>query len=85
MKMYLDLIDCPLAKWWPKSTPTKIPIMTGIHEKDFDIIDSEMPDGWREEYNSIAGAAPHQKLIPIGFDESKLPKGAKIVVEDEAS
>lgn len=83
MKMFLDLTDCAVCPWWPENTPRKIPIRSGMHLKEFDIIDSEMPEGWRERYNFLVGAQPHHKLLPIGFDKSKLPKGAKIVREDE--
>lgn len=68
--------------WWPSSTPDRIPIEPGRHMKEWDIIDAEMPTGWREEYNASVDAEPHQLILPVGFNVKDLPKDAEIVTGD---
>jgi hypothetical protein len=82
MKMYLDISGLKPAKVWPESTPKKIPICKGIHERDYDIVESEMPAGWREEYNTAVGASESQRSLPVGFDIEQMPASAKIVHEE---
>lgn len=81
MKMYLDISNIPRLIKWPANTPNRIPIGKGMYEKYFDIIESEMPLGWREKYNEINSLTDYQKSLPLGIDLINIPKGAKIIVE----
>jgi hypothetical protein len=79
MKYYLNLTR--VKSFYPKITPTRIPIRRGRYDCDWDILKSEMKKEWYKihEQLSLQKAICWKNLkIPMGFDESKLPKGAYI-------
>lgn len=90
-RFYLDLTDCKLPDDWFFSTvgnPRILPVRAGLHHKDVDVCEDEMP-GWREKhgeriiehnlrkYSHVAEVA---RELPIGFNLADLPIGARLVV-----
>jgi len=78
----LDLTACDLP-WYPDGVTRVLPVEVGIHEKDLDLISSEIPG-----YDKIIEVAKGHKSnhvrknwgLPIGLDLSALPVGAVLRV-----
>lgn len=84
-KYYLE-VSGDYPKWWPAITPKRIPIVTGSHLKEWDVVEAEMPDGWRAEYNTAYREHFECSQVyedkPVGFSSYELPEYAKIIEID---
>lgn len=76
--MYLDLSNARIPAWFPEGTPALIPIVEGEHECDYDVMESLMPPGWVDAMHAKAKVST-SKTMPIGFNKTGLPLGAKII------
>lgn len=74
--------------------PPELPIQDGQHSKDYDIIESEIPEEWVEWYKKLRLERRNMYKIkhsatpammeevdskPIGFNESDIPSYAEII------
>ena len=79
----LDLRQAILSKKFPDFCPKYIPIQRGNYCKDFDVIEEEMPPGWKGRYVmhwKRLGLWNNKRMVfPVGFNVEELPSGARIV------
>jgi hypothetical protein len=75
-KYPLDLTEAKLPKWWPADYPLKIHVQDGRHQKELDLAPAEMEKPWAKRHFIGHGGNPD---LPIGFDRSSMPQGAKLV------
>ena len=79
----LDLTNAKLPNWFPEWCPRVMPLRKGQYFKDFDVIEEEMPPGWKGKmwmhYRRVGrGFQTDRMVFPIGVDKHRLPKGAVI-------
>lgn len=80
----LDLTGAKLPDWWPEWSQKVIPLRKGRYWKEFDVIEDEMPPGWKGKmwlhYKRVGRARPSDSMVyPIGVDRYRLPEGAVII------
>ena len=83
MKYYLDISAVEkLPKWMPDNTPTLIPIQRGRYFKEWEVIEEQMPVGWRGEFKlnckRLGAQQNNSPVLPVGFNSNKMPEGAVI-------
>lgn len=89
MSHYLDINNVKeLPDFLPENTPNLIPIQKGKWHKDWDVIEEQMPPGWKVRFKLLCkklGVQQQANLInPVGFDSFTIPPGAKIITVSES-
>lgn len=80
MKYLLDIRNCQKPKWYPENCPDLIPLETGRHLLDFDIVEKEMPIEWQEKTNEVFEGV---ERAPVGIARSSFPVGAILIPVSE--